>query len=185
MPLIISIKGALGGVLTLTEAIFTYNIALNPLVSVQNTMGMVMFLMVVFANNYDSEAFYANTLSSVYGSDINCTQNNEILGIINPLGGSCLNIRNVINTLLDKLNVVECKSLNTSAGIKIYNDDIINAYVASFPKLKAATLITNFNFTSNYANYSIFNEIGSAIYIDSIYPLYIDYGTFYVIFYRI
>ena len=180
MPLVISINGVQGAVLVLGGAIFAYNQALNPLVSVQNTIGMVMLIQVTFTNNYDSEALYIYNVAFVNGSGVTCNQNNVIMGVINPYGGSCLNIRNVITTLLDSLNVIECKSLNTSAGIKIYNDEGIVPYVSMFPILKTATQITHFNFTGNYANYSLFNEIGAAIYIDSIFPLAMDYGTFFV-----
>ena len=180
MPLVVSINGVQGAVLVLGGAIFAYNQAVNPLVSVQNTLGMVMLLQVTFTNNYDSEALYIYNVAFVNGSGVTCNQNNVIMGVINPYGGSCLNIRNVITTLMDSLNVIECSSLNTSAGIKLYNDDTITPYISLFPMLTAATKITNFNFSGNYANYSIDNEIGAAIYIDSIFPLAMDYGIFYV-----
>jgi len=185
MPLIVSINGVQGAVLVIGGAVFAYNQALNPLVSVQNTMGMIMLLDVTFTNNYDSEALYVYMVAFVNGSAITCNQNNWIMGVINPLGGTCLNIRNVLTTLLDSLNVIECTSLNTSAGVKIYNDDTIDQYAYLFPILTTATQITNFNFTGNYVNYSLYNEIGAAIYIDSIFPLALDYGIFYVKYFLI
>lgn len=179
-PLIVNLNGA-GGSLVIGGAIFAYNQAVNPLVSVQNTWAIVMLISVTFTNNFDSEALFLLNVAFFNGSDVNCQQNNVIMGVINPLGGTCLNFRNVITTLVDRLNVIECKSLNTSAGIKIYTDESLTPYVSKFPQLTAATKITNFNFSGNYANYSLFNEIGAAIYIDSIYPLSMDYGLFYVI----
>lgn len=181
-PLIISINGATESILSLDNVNFVINRAFNSLVSVQNTLGIVVLTDVSFISNYNSEALYLYNVAFMNASSLNCYQNNFFGGVINPLGGACLNLRNVVTKLMDILEVVECKSLNTSAGIKIFNDDTLNSMLPVFTAkgLIPATQITNFNFTNNYANYTLFNEIGSAIYIDSIFPLAIDKGIFYV-----
>lgn len=144
---------------------------------------MIILLEVTFTNNYNSEALFAYNVAFINASALTCNQNNYIMGVINPLGGSCLNIRNVITTLLDHLNVIECMSMITTAGVKIYGDANLKPYLSLFSYLTAVTLVTNFNFTGNYASYTVFNEIGSAIFIDSIFPLSINRGTFYVDFF--
>ena len=185
MPLIFSTNGAMGSTIVFGGVILAYNTAINPLISVQNTYGILFLITVNFTNNYDSEALYAYNVAFINGSDVNCYQNNYRSLTINPNGGCCLNLRNIIATLMDHLTVIECKSLNTSAGIKIYNDDSINQVYLSqktttFLALQEVTSITNAKFVSNYANYSVFNEIGAAIYIDSIFPLSINFCLFQV-----
>lgn len=181
-PLILSINGVAEAVFVMNDGHLIINKALNSLISIQNTLGMVMFDKVEFISNYNSEALYLYSVAYFNAKNLTCLQNNFLLGVINPAGGACLNLRNVVTKVMNLLNVIECKSLNTSAGVKIFNDDSLTSMLPVFISkgLTPATLITNFNFSNNYANYNIFNEIGSAIYIDSIYPLSIDYGTFYV-----
>lgn len=180
MPLILSVTSIQGSIVVLGGVFFIYNKAVNALVSVTNTFGVLMLMTTRFINNFASDSVYAYNLGFLNISDIEFSQNNVMGGIVNPMGGSCLNLRNIIATLISYITISESKSLNTTAGLKLFTDESINTYIALLPMFPPGIMINYYTFVNNYANYTVLNEIGSAIYIDSHFGLMLNHGKFIV-----
>ena len=180
MPLIVSVTSIQGSIVVMGGVFFLYNKAVNALVSVTNTFGVLMLTITRFINNFASDSVYVYNLGFVNITDIEFSQNNVMKGVINPMGGSCLNLRNIISTLITYITISESKSLNTTAGLKLFTDESINAYVTLLPMFPPGIKMSYYTFVNNYANYTILNEIGSAIYIDSHFGLMLNYGKFIV-----
>ena len=106
----------------MTQTEITTCITKETLISIKDTLTPITITKTAFRNNYAKESLHIENALSVSIDSFICYQQNNIDGVLNEEGGSCLTTTNILYKDFNHIEIESCYSSYTTVGIRIVDE---------------------------------------------------------------